>query len=263
MDTEEMITTVSRPPRRRIRLPYPTLPAIDAALAAPSFYYRGDKKYVHNLRVQFDHLPNVDLTKIGYSRPEGKLKQLRHHYLNDAEIERVAALLKARSASQVTSVGISFRGIPKTRQGTQGWCIESMSLVLIDGKCHATVFYRTTELILKFAADLVLLREVFERLDVAPTNIEFHFSVAWISMVFLPTLFVSTSSIGFLERLRECDRTLWISATWYLNRYLDGPPINFGPALRQGRFFQRTTSESDRAGLRDYLREHGRLATVN
>ena len=77
-------------------------------------------------------------------------------------------------------------------------------------------------------------------------------------MVHLPTLFVSTSPIGFLERLRESDRTLWTNATWYLNRYLDGPPINFGPALRQGKLLLRTMSDDQRNALRSYLSEHGR-----
>ncbi len=252
---------VRLPPRRRVR--HPTMPAIEAALDAPALHYHGDKKYVLNLRVTFDRLPEIDLEKVGYIRPESKLRQLRHHYLNEVEVERVAMLIRDRKESHFTSIGMSFHGNPKSREDSQGWCIESMALVIVNGKCRATVFYRTTELITKFAADLVFLREVFSRLDIEPVSVEFHFAVAQIAMVHLPTLFVSTSPIGFLERLRESDRTLWTNATWYLNRYLDGPPINFGPALRQGKLLLRTMSDDQRDALRSYLSEHGRATSLS
>ena len=67
--------------------------------------------------------------------------------------------------------GLVFHGNPKSREDSQGWCIESMALVIVNGKCRATVFYRTTELITKFAADLVFLREVFSRLDIEPVSV--------------------------------------------------------------------------------------------
>lgn len=246
------------PPRRIIRLPHPTQPAIDALLAAPAFMYHGDKKYVRNISVVFNGLPEIDLAGIGYARPEVKLDQLRRNYLDEAEITRAADLLKAREAKSLTSVGISFRGAPKTRAGSQGWCIESAVIVHTETECHATVFYRMTEVILKFAADLAFLQEVFERVGVIPRTVEFHFSLSWVGMQFLPVLFVSNPPVRLLEDLRASDRTLWTAATWYLSRYLRGQRVNFGPADRQARFLARSLSPERTAELRAYLREHGR-----
>lgn len=249
-------------PRRIIRPPHPTQPAIDAVMAAPVLKYHGDKKYARNVRAVFTSLPEVDLAAIGYARPEVKLNQLRRNYLNETEVARVSAILKNRNDKELTSVGMSFRGLPKTREGNQGWCIESAAILKTNGRCYVTVFYRQTEVITKFAADLVLLREVFTRLSIVPASIEFHFAAAWIGMQFLPALFTSTPPVPYLERLRGVDRTLWTSATWYLTRYVSGNPVGFGPADRQMRVLLRSMSDDRLETLREYLREHGRLAAV-
>ena len=67
------------PPRRIIRPPHPTMPAVEAVLAAPTFKFLGDRKYARNVRVTYPTLPTVDLGALGYKNPESKLKQLRRH----------------------------------------------------------------------------------------------------------------------------------------------------------------------------------------
>lgn len=243
---------------RLIRKRYPTETFVEAALAAPAFAYHGDKKYVTNLTVEVESLPVVDLAMIGYARADQKLAQLRRHYLNDADLTRVAALIRDRR-QVVSSACLSMRGASKTREGSQGWCMEAVSFAWTNRAMTATVFYRQTELIFKFAADLVLLREVFDRLGASPSTIRFHFASAWVGMQFLPTYLRHVPPVDFLERLRAADRTLWMAATYYLSRSFGERPINFGPADRQKRLFSETWPQPRRELVRGYLVEHGRL----
>ena len=238
--------------------PYPTQAIIDAVLAAPGQYF-GDKKYVTNLTVTLPSLPQIDLESIGYKKPAGKLAQLERHYCDPQEIERTRALLTARTDSDMTALTVSLRGAPKTREGSQGWCIETLTIVKTARTTEVAVRYRQTEVILKLAADFIFLQSLIDRLELRPQKIHFHFASAWLGMQFLPALLRRGPPERFLERLRVSDTWLWKSATYYLSRYLGERAIGFGPADRQKKFLASSWDGDRKESVREYLIQHNRL----
>jgi len=242
----------------RPALPYPTQPIIDAVLAAPGQYF-GDKKYVTNLAVTVPSLPQIDLASIGYKKPAGKLAQLERHYCDPQEIERTRSLLIARADSDMTALTVSLRGAPKTREGSQGWCMETLTIVKTTRTADVYVRYRQTEVILKLAADFIFLQSLINRLGLRPQNIHFHFASAWLGMQFLPALLRRGSPERFLEHLRVKDVWLWKSATYYLSRYLGERAIGFGPADRQKKFLATSWDDDRKESVREYLIQHNRL----
>lgn len=245
---------------RRITRRYPTQPVVDAVLCAPAFSYKGDKKYVRNVSLTLPALPDFDLAEIGYT--QAKWASLLRHYSDDAEIDRVRRILAQRKGMDITSVGVSMRGQGK-REDTQGWCLETLVIVQSPRETHVTVYWRSSEVIKKLAADFVLLRHVFERIGIKPFSVHLHFSVAWLGMTFAPLLLRTGPLAPFLDSLKA-DRAMWMSATNLLDRLLDTsrvPP--YGAEKRQQRYLQEAWSPERRGLLRDYLRDSGRLTRAS
>lgn len=197
---------------------YPTWGAIEASLAAPVYLYNGARKIVRSLVWSPATYPEVDLQHLGYKKPETKLKALDRMYFNPVEAERVTALLHKRRDQAFSAVAMSMRAGAKDSR-SMGWCLESIVFSVTDpGDVRATVMYRSTELIKKFAADLAWLPRVFERLEVQPSSVDFFFANAYLSGVFFPTLFLYVDPIEFLERLRVNEYPLFLVGTRFLRR---------------------------------------------
>jgi hypothetical protein len=240
---------------RRISRPYPTQPVVEALLGAPAFSYKGDKKYVRNLSVDLPTLPDFDLEAIGYT--QAKWASLLKFYTDDAEIERARRILARRDGMDVTSVAVSMRGQGKGEH-SQGWCLESMVIVQKPRETHVTVYWRSSEVVKKLAADFVLLRHVLAQLGLQPASVHLHFATAWLGLTFAPLLLRTGPLIAFLDYLKS-DRTMWMSATNLLSRYLDTSRVpKYAPEKRQQRYMHETWSTERLAQLREYLCENGR-----
>lgn len=135
-------------------------------------------------------LPKISYDNLGYGKNKDGL--LRKNYINEEELDRVDSILKKRAGGRghhMTSVALSFRG-EKKHTRSQGWCLLSLVVSRMRRPAMETVeiHYRSTEAILKFGADLVLLNWVFERLSLNPDKITFRFANIHVSGVYLPTL---------------------------------------------------------------------------
>jgi hypothetical protein len=243
--------------RRIVRPPYPTKPVVDAVLAAQAFSYAGDKKYVRNLSVTLTELPQVELPSIGYTA--SKWTQLIRNYWNECDVQRVRAALASRSSRDVTSLGLSLRGGAKG-EDSQGWCMELMVITQKDAgrETYVHVFWRTCEVIKKLAADFVFLGHMFEQLGIEPTTVTLTFANAWLGMTFVPLYLRNEPVIAFLDALKS-DRTMWMSATNTLAKYIDpARQPKYAAEARQKRFLAENWSEGRIEAAREYLAANGR-----
>ena len=199
---------------------YPSWGAIDLALDHPLFEFNGARRIVRNLLwtpAVFPCATVEDLKRIGYARPETKLKALDRMYYNYGEADRVIALLQKRKGQAFSAISMSMHAGAK-RADSMGHCITSIAFSITPDRCEATVMYRSTELIKKFSADLVFIPRVFERLGLDVSKVSFFFGNAYVSGVFFPSLFIYHDPIPFLERLRKNEPEMFKVATRFLRR---------------------------------------------
>lgn len=153
------------------------------------------------------HLPSLTYSELGYGKNKDGL--LRKNYINEEELERVSSILKRRARGKghhMTSVALSFRGQQKNSR-SQGWCLLSLVVSRMRRPALETVeiHYRSTEAILKFGADLVLLNWVFDRLSLDPQQVTFRFANIHLSGVYLPTLFQWWEAEDFIQFVHKHD----------------------------------------------------------
>ena len=167
--------------------------------------YTGVRKVVQGLTFETAALPEVNLSQLGYrGTGDSKIKQLMRNYWNQEHIDAARIKLKARKDSVHTSVAVSCEGEKKSTK-SQGFCLRTVVITQTPKKLEADIIYRSTEVIQKFTADLVLLPRIFEALEVKPQKIRFYFSNAFLSALYFPSLFLNTDAIEFFEALKVSD----------------------------------------------------------
>lgn len=230
---------------------------IKHAVAQPTFVLHGVRKIVQGVYYEIPELPPaMDILKdLGYTRM--KLTRLMNVYYNREDIAKAKAKLKQRVGEEHSSVSILTRNMEKTHPQTQGWCIQnvviSQSWKRKECTTTADVFYRSTEAIMKFGADLSLLHAIFDELDVKPSPVRFYFANMYVSAVFFPMLFRHTDGVKFFEHIRRHDKQFWYLAVKAVSRYLD--PVNrysYRAQVKQRELAQ----DLDRGPLDEYLMKH-------
>lgn len=201
---------------------------IKHAVAQPTFVLHGVRKIVQAIAWQETALkpaPDI-LVDLGY-RPV-KVTRLMNLYYNAEDVKKAKAKLAERIGEEHSSVSIHTKNMEKTHPKAQGHCIQNIviSQSWKSKQCTTTadIFYRSTEAIMKFGADLTLLHQYFDALEVKPSPIRFYFSNLYVSAVFFPLLFRHTPAVPFFEHIRRHDRQFWWLATKAVSRYLD--PVN-------------------------------------
>ena len=201
---------------------------IKHSMTYPAFVIHGVRRIMQGIHWSENTLPPaMDILRdLGY-KPV-KVTRLLNIYYNKEEVAKAKAKLKQRIGEEHSSVSILTRNMEKTHPITQGFCIQNVvisqswkSKQLIT---TADVFYRSTELIMKFGADITLLHNIFNALEVKPTPVRFYFANAYLSAVFFPLLFRHTNGPAFFEHIRRHDKKFWWLATKAVSRYLD--PVN-------------------------------------
>jgi len=137
----------------------------------PADFYAGGRKILVNQNLVFEDLDNsLQMQDAGYTK--AKLSHLTRNYLHE-ESKGVALQLWEKRLGQGTygSVGFtcyahfvkggSIDAKRSKRASVFGPCIQSVTLTLVaKDKVTVDVFYRTTEVLKKFPADLVFIRDV-------------------------------------------------------------------------------------------------------
>lgn len=204
---------------------------IKHACQQPTVVLHGVRKIVQGVTwCEPKGMPEPDpLSTIGYTNV--KLTRLTTLYYSADEVRRAKAKLKGRDGQTHSSVAITMKGDEKRDIRSQGHCLLSVVIsVVCQSKNRRTitadVFYRSTEIIQKFHADLVLLKKLFDDLGISPKPVRFHFANLYISAVFFPLLFSHVNGVVFLEHLRKVDPIFHRLAARGASRYLS-PFMNY------------------------------------
>jgi hypothetical protein len=224
-----------------------------AIVESPIAGWQAIGKVVRDITLTSDTLPNWTFEDWGYGR--NKITQLTRNYVNEEEFERVRSVLKRRSEKKYTSVALSLRGKPKDSR-SQGWCMLSLVISRNGTSQSVEVQYRTTEAILKFAADVIFLRDYLLRwLDLSPDVFRFRFANCALSGAYFPYLVDKLDIVKFLERVHRRDPEFFLRTTRFLLKasYRKDQYHPFSPERVSHKFLWGRASTAQIKAIRAYL----------
>lgn len=228
------------------------LPLYLEAAAKPIAGWQAIGKVVQDITFTRPTLPNWGLGDWGYSI--NKFKQLERNYVNEEEFARVRGVLAGRNLNKYTSVALSLRGKPKDSR-SQGWCMLSLVVSRTKERTSVEVQYRTTELILKFAADVWFLGELCKRLGIEPESYTFRFANCALSGAYFPYLVDKTDLVKFLKQIHAADEEFFFRTTRFLlkSSYKQNQFHPFSPERMSHRYLWERASRQQISKVRDYL----------
>jgi hypothetical protein len=209
-------------------------------------------KVVQDITYERDSLPAWSLADWGYG--PGKEKQLDRNYYNAEEIARVKGVLNRRSNSKYTSVALSLRGKPKDSR-SQGWCMLSLVISRYKDWSSVEVQYRTTELVLKFAADVWYLRRLLDEIGISPNVFRFRFANCALSGAYFPYLVNKLDLVDFLDDVRRYDEEFFLRTTRFLlkSSYREDQFHPFSPERVSHKYLWQRATKLEIAAIRRYL----------
>lgn len=243
-------------------------------------FYSGCRKIIRGRSVRFDDLwdskdPLV-LEDAGYTG--AKLSHLKRLYVHQESIDAALMLWKLRrDKTSYGSVGFTCYNhflkndaVKKSKRASvMGPCLQSVVITQVkggkNGQYFIDVFYRTTEILKKFPADLVFIRDVLLK-DFDFSGMDFlgltcHFA----NITVHPQYFVTAiphleDPIAELERIKSKDRYFydWIikwSARYLCEEHYRGI-AKFAQALRVKVDADKRIRGKLRKKLIEYLREN-------
>lgn len=222
------------------------------AVTCPPLAYHGVRKIVQAIYWEEKlGLPpgGLDIIKeLGYKKQ--KLARLMNVYYNQNEVTAAKLKLDERRGMPHTSVSVAMRNAKKDPR-TQGWCLQNI-VISTDYRSITTadIFYRSTEAIRKFAADLTLIKKVFEDLEVDPKPVRFYFANLYVSASFLPLFFRFTDPVKFFRHLKIHDPKFHSIACKVVSRYLNQ---NKSPTYHSSAKQWKIAQALDRGRIDDYL----------
>lgn len=186
--------------------------------AEPADFYSGCRKILRTRTLRFVALDDsLQLADAGFT--SHKMRYLMRAYMHEESL-RVAAKdlwVRRRKQDKYGSVGVTcynhFIKSEKTslRGSVMGPCIQSVVVTYLDKRRYAVdVFYRTTELLKKFPADLVFLRDVilpeFDFTGMTLEGVTCHFANITVHpMYFATVLPLIADPVSALVTLKERD----------------------------------------------------------
>lgn len=214
----------------------------------------------------------IKLSHLGYSENGTKMTQLKNQYMDPKSINAAKREMGERLADEMprTSVGISMIGNDKDPR-SQGHCIRSLVLTHlepqegIDPYLTVDIFYRSTEAIKKFAADLIFLHnivvpKVTKGFDFPLKTVRFYFSNIFISPLFFSILYQFHSPIKWMELVKaKGDKRLYKNLCSRAEKFITKDPDYY--SYRSRRAMHHIILNAIKEGkinedeLKSYLRE--------
>lgn len=194
--------------------------------------YSGCRKILRVRTMRFQTLDDsLQLADCGFT--SHKMRYLMRAYMHEESL-RVALDLwgRRRLQDKYGSVGVTcynhFIKSEKTskRGSVMGPCIQSFTVTYLDKRTYAVdVFYRTTELLKKFPADLVFLRDVllkdFDFTGMHLDAVTCHFANVTIHPMYFATILpLLPRPIASMELLRAQDPYFWNWVNKWNARYI-------------------------------------------
>lgn len=196
-------------------------------------FWCGCRKIMRAQRLHFGErhwTSDLNMEDLGYT--SAKMKQLDRNYLHEESVAVALSLWERRlKQAKYGSVGITtYNHFIKTdpnkkskRASVMGPCIQAVTLTLLNKEdVEVDVFYRTTELLKKFPADLVWLRDrLLKPFNLRNPQVTFHFANMTIHPMYLATLIPHLPKpIQFFETLKLSDPHMWKWSVKWTARYL-------------------------------------------
>lgn len=200
----------------------------------PKVCTAGTRKILRGVNWTTEFDDSLTLTHTGYQAKLGlKINQLNYHYRNQESIDRAVEDYSDRiDKGTYGSVGVSMHGEQKKGYTKQGFCIQALTLTLVPQArgirtTEVDVFYRTTEVVKKFGADLVFLRDEILpefQLDAAPlSTVKFHFANLSVHPMFFTLLAVTDKRWEIhVKRIKKHDPSFYRSILRWSHRCLIG-----------------------------------------
>ena len=212
----------------------------------PPYLFAGSQAIYPNVEWEFDALTlledkGMQLSNIGFTPT--KIKQLTHHYINQPTIDRAKADLDDRLAGRKYGSGVwDFRGeVKKTTK--QDYCITAGVIAYYPPHKHTSIFinYRTVELIFRYRADLLFLRDVvlpqFELERMPPDTITFRFVNCTIHPMFYVMLLVNLPDFDdHLDKMKEKNPKMYRQVARWTDIHLTGRYKSYATAARVQKF---------------------------
>lgn len=186
-------------------------------------YFSGVQKILHNRSAYINIKSIGDIEDFGYSEKGNKIKSLRKHYLNEEQLDNAVRLIKDRvDKRRYGSAGFPLTGDVK-KWTKQDFCMQAATITYVPNKkLQVAVFYRTTEVIKKFSADLVFLKDiVLSRIPDVSYNVKFNFSNLTVHPMFFPILLAHVDNpVKLLKSIEESDKKFYVGIEKWMTKYL-------------------------------------------
>ncbi len=200
---------------------------------------------------------DMGYSMMGYGNDKSKGTQLKRNYFNEIELakarDKFKERLEAKGHKKNQSCISAQMGSEKKKGDTQGFCMQTITINYLakdmkrDGKTslYIDLYYRTTEFVQKFLADLKFLHNevipfILEGIDIPLTGIRFYFSTAYISLMYFPVWYRNESILKNLKDLEEVDYKYWKQVLGAAERLMIAETnYNYQTRRKQHEYFQK------------------------
>jgi hypothetical protein len=200
----------------------------------PADFYSGCRKIRRLVRLQFDKPRSQRLKLVDCGFTTNKMRYLERNYLHEESISTAVMLWdRRREQAKYGSVGFTtynhfLKNDPdkkSKRASVMGPCIQSLTLTwLAKDRVAIDAFYRTTELLKKFPADLCFIRDkLLPRFNLEDMDIELncHFANVTIHPMYFVTILPHLDDpVDSLSRLKASDEYFHNWVVKWTARYL-------------------------------------------
>ena len=196
-------------------------------------------------------LEDTEMTPASIGYTDTKIRMLKTHYENPETIARAKSDLDDRLRDKKYGSGVwDFRGLEK-KTTKQDFCLTAGVIAYYPPKKHTSIFirYRTVELIFRYRADLIFLRDVilpqFDLETVPPDTITFSFVNATIHpMFYIMLLLDHPKPLRLLTRIQRESPEFYHQVQRWTKIHLEGGYKSYQTAARVQKFVEKYPEET-------------------
>ena len=198
-------------------------------------YVSNTRKIFRDVRLGLGRLyesPSLELPTIGYK--VNKIRTLERHYLQAKSRDMAITLWdfyhdSKRAVQNSDSVSFTthahlIKNKMERRRGVSamGPCLQAVVITAMDPAPKIDLFYRTSDLLKKFPADLIFVRDVLLKgfKGLGEATVQATFANLTVASPYYPVMFQFMDNIPKeLERIRRGDRKFWAHVVSWSAQY--------------------------------------------
>jgi hypothetical protein len=249
--------------------------SLEMCLTKPDFYL-GSRKIFRGRRITFTGLDeSLTLDDAGYTN--SKLSILKGLYVNKESLDAAIILWnrlhgrKKYGSASFHTYNHYIKGPKDPTKGSpvrsvMGPCIQAVSLTHFENKTYSVdVFYRTTEFMKKFPADLILLRDTFmpnfNTKELGLEGIHCYFANITVHAQYFATLSANLDDpIHWMDQIREKDPKWFQNVIRWTSRYLcdeySSAIEKFAQSMRIKMDVNKRLTKTNRLKMAEYCRTY-------